>query len=248
MITTLCLLSISCSSDNHEETEALTLSGKNVVFSSEGGMQEVVVTANTKWEAISDASWLSVETTGSNGIGTIRIMAENNSSIVEKSAKVLVTTLSGCIYQEIIVSQEGAIIEQEPIVGTWKLMQADFYGLLVHEAYGVWPPFLDFSESDVFFEFTTDGVLIVSGEMENLDDWFLAQGVLQSVLEDQYSLFRIDEGVYAYTVEKQPSAPGEYEGYTFLIDEELRYTASFHDDEMSIGKGQGIGSYRLKVK
>ena len=108
LISATCLLLFSCS-----KSEILTLSKHNVEFTSVGGEQEiVVVNASTKWEAKSDANWLSTETRGGMKNGTIVVNVQPNSSPDERSAKILVMTLDGSNIEEITISQQGGNLFQ----------------------------------------------------------------------------------------------------------------------------------------
>jgi len=97
----LLLVLCSCS-----KGEILSLSKHNVEFASVGGVQEVVINTNIKWEAKSDADWLN---TGIKvkGDGAIVIYAQPNYSTDERSAKILVITLDDGIFEEITISQKG---------------------------------------------------------------------------------------------------------------------------------------------
>ena len=104
LFTAICLLSLSCS-ENDEKT--LTLSKKSVEFTSNGGEQEVAVTANTNWEVSYGANWFEVDAIGKMGNGKIVIRAESNNTAVVREANIIVTALAAGINEEIIITQEA---------------------------------------------------------------------------------------------------------------------------------------------
>jgi len=121
LVSIVCLMFYSCTKDDEK---TLTLSENSVTFTSDGGEQQILVTANTNWEARSEADWIDLVTFGRTGNGTIVIKAqpnypiartksktgnnaENYYSTVERSVKIFVTTLLDGINEEIIISQKG---------------------------------------------------------------------------------------------------------------------------------------------
>ena len=121
-VSAVCLLLYSCSKDDEK---TLILSENNVAFTSDGGNQEIAVTANTNWEVKYEADWFDIETSGNMGNGSIVINVQPNYligvnrsrvgyvlkngiySTDERSAEILVTTQSGGIIQKITISQKG---------------------------------------------------------------------------------------------------------------------------------------------
>ena len=95
------LLCCACAKD------LLSLSDNNLEFASFGGEVEVAVTANIQWEATCETGWLSVETSGNTGNGTITVKVPPHYSAVERSAKITVTTPFGGLIQEIGIVQKG---------------------------------------------------------------------------------------------------------------------------------------------
>ena len=84
--------------------------------------------------------------------------------------------------------------KEEPnhYLGKWKLMSVVLYG----EYLPFDIPSIDFSEAGIIYEFKTDGVMAVSGEMTRLDlDWYVEQG-----LRDWYLDYEIGTGAHLYAV------------------------------------------------
>ena len=101
---TVCLLLLSCTKN---DDKTLTLSYKNIEFTSIGGELEIAVIANTSWETKYEANWFSAETSGNMGNGSVVIRALPNYSTTERIGRIFVTTLSGGIIEEITISQQG---------------------------------------------------------------------------------------------------------------------------------------------
>jgi len=110
-----CLLLLSCSKNNEK---VLTLSDNKVEFTSDGGEQVIIVSANTHWEANSKANWVEVETFGRTGNGSIVIKVKSNYftptindqpnySAAERTAIISVMTSDSGIKEKVIISQAG---------------------------------------------------------------------------------------------------------------------------------------------
>ena len=102
----LCLFLYSCSKDSDK---TLSLSENNVEFTSIGGEQQIAVSAYTEWEVKYDVDWFNAETSGNMSNGSIAITVQTNYFNTDRSAQIIVTTPSGYILGEIIVSQKGHI-------------------------------------------------------------------------------------------------------------------------------------------
>ena len=106
----------------------LTLLIHDVEFTSVGGKQEIVVNANTKWEAKCEENWLSTEIIGGIGNGTIVVNVQPNFSSDERSARILVITLDRGIFEEITIFQKGESLFQvydefgNPLIGSMDLV------------------------------------------------------------------------------------------------------------------------------
>ena len=103
----LCLLLLSCSKDVEK---SFTLSENNVVFTSEGGEQEIVITANTNWEIVCEADWIEIEATGKTGNGSIQIHVKPNKANYQRSTLIAVVGWITNIGtgKEIVITQEPA--------------------------------------------------------------------------------------------------------------------------------------------
>ena len=108
LVSVVCLLSYSCS---EEDKKTLTLSTKGVKFTSDGGDDEIIVSANTNWEVSYGANWFEVETTGNTGNGKITIRAQANDKSIERTANIIVTAMATGMNEEIIVTQEAGPVK-----------------------------------------------------------------------------------------------------------------------------------------
>ena len=88
-----------------EDNKTLTLSTNKVEFDAESSTQIVNVTSNTNWVISTGGGWYKVETSGDNGNGAITITVEANNTSSERTANILVTSLSAGITEEIIITQ-----------------------------------------------------------------------------------------------------------------------------------------------
>jgi hypothetical protein len=77
--------------------------------------------------------------------------------------------------------------------GKWKLMNINLTGELSLIG-SLNPPIVDYSETDIIYEFKRGGVMTVSGEATSLDlDWYAEHGLL-----DLYLNYEIGTGVHSY--------------------------------------------------
>jgi len=115
----MCLLTISCSHDNHNQEipvdpkiePEISLSEKSVAFTSYGGGQLITVSANTIWKVeFEENDWyLAFAAEKTHNGGTIMInVRPNYNSTVERTGKISVIASSNEIIKEITITQHKA--------------------------------------------------------------------------------------------------------------------------------------------
>ena len=103
MATTMSVGLSSCSSDDEDDEVQVAIT--QVTMDKNGGTQVVPVTSNTKWTAMSSASWLTVAPMQGSNNGSIMLTAQANTEGQSRSTVVSIT--AGNASAMIMVSQDG---------------------------------------------------------------------------------------------------------------------------------------------
>lgn len=93
----------SCGDD--DEDDFVSVAMPQVTMDKNGGTQVVPVTSNTKWTAMSSASWLTVAPVQGSGNGSVMLTAQANTTGQSRSTVVSIT--AGNASAMIMVSQDG---------------------------------------------------------------------------------------------------------------------------------------------
>lgn len=103
------IMSASCKKKDAATVETqLSVSSSAELFTADGGMSEVTVTANSAWSVINTADWCSANATATNGNGKISFTVQSNSTTSERA--VTCSVASGSISREIKIRQLGKVI------------------------------------------------------------------------------------------------------------------------------------------
>lgn len=115
------------SCDDGGEKESVSVGMPQVSIESDGGTQVVPVTSNTKWMAVSSATWLTVTPMQGTGNGQLMLSAASNTEKQDRSA--FVTLTAGEASAMIMVSQKSGGASSQDVsniagsyVGTLKPM------------------------------------------------------------------------------------------------------------------------------
>ena len=111
LIPLLAFLSFGCPGTN-SSTDAINQTRLNVgetslVFNEIGGSQLVAVSGDVDWTAASNQTWCTVSPDHGNGDDAISIVVEQNNTIVQRTAKVIVKTADNSLSQGILITQEA---------------------------------------------------------------------------------------------------------------------------------------------
>ena len=124
---------------------------------------------------------------------------------------------------------ESVVQKQEFYIGKWKLMSA-YFAFFPAE---VLIPVIDFSECNIVFEFKPDGVLVVTGKMDNHPD--ANAGFEKNILY-------IGEGTHSYSITGQETA---HMFYLRIDDNDFDYSSLVGEESISLDM-IGIGGLEFK--
>jgi hypothetical protein len=146
---------------------------------------------------------------------------------------------------EMTETQDTVDMEKEQkmevsLVGTWKLTDIGFAGLMFHYCFGFFPPQLHFSKDTIVYEFNEDGVLNVSGNLGEPEVWFSELELSEKkFLLDMYSNMEIGIGIHSYLL--------SHEGQLITINNKA-FDLTLHESSFGINI-TGLGGYSfIKVK
>ena len=97
--------SLSLTSCTKEDPDEVNVGEHQVIMKKIGDTKVVSVTSNTKWTAMSSASWLSVAPMQGSGNGSLMLTAQANTD--NQSRSTVVTITAGSASEMIMVSQDG---------------------------------------------------------------------------------------------------------------------------------------------
>jgi aryl-phospho-beta-D-glucosidase BglC (GH1 family) len=102
------ILLASCNKKDAIVTPQLSLSSSEELFTADGGVSEVTVSANTKWSISNAASWFTATASTTEANGKISFNVQSNEQATDRSAVISVS--SGSIVREINVRQLGRTV------------------------------------------------------------------------------------------------------------------------------------------
>ena len=105
---------ISCGPDKEDE---VSVAMPQVSFDKNGSTQVVPVTSNTKWTAMSSASWLTIAPMQGSGNGSVMLTAQANSE--GQSRSTVVTIMAGDASAMIMVTQDAGGSSVSDISGNY---------------------------------------------------------------------------------------------------------------------------------
>lgn len=89
----------------------LTVSTTELLIASAGNSTETLtITSNVAWSAVTDQSWLKIDKTTGTGNSTINLTADENKNIVERTAKITVTS-EGIESKVIVITQAAGAVQ-----------------------------------------------------------------------------------------------------------------------------------------
>jgi aryl-phospho-beta-D-glucosidase BglC (GH1 family) len=99
------LLFASCEKKGAIVTPQLSVSSPEQLFTSDGGVSEVTVSANTNWNISNAAPWFTATASSTGGNGKISLNVQPNAAATDRSS--IISVSSGSIVKEINVRQLG---------------------------------------------------------------------------------------------------------------------------------------------
>ena len=115
MAATMSLGLSSCGSDDDDDEVSVAMT--QVSMDKSGGTQVIPVTSNTKWTAMSSASWLTVAPMQGSGNGSLMLTAQANTDTQSRSTVVTIT--AGDASAMIWVNQDGGSNTGADIAGNY---------------------------------------------------------------------------------------------------------------------------------
>ena len=109
IICAVAIIAVACGKD--DEPHKLEVGSATATFEAAGGQQEVTITSNTYWGVSYGAAWLTVTPGSGNGNGKLTITAEANETAKERTANIVVSSLTaGSFNIDITQAPSAAII------------------------------------------------------------------------------------------------------------------------------------------